>query len=91
MVNNDALDALIGRRAGLVLVHLVAPHTGELGFGSERTHSSRSAAFFSHCFDASSLSFGNEALNSDLSICGSLNSGLLVDGKLLFLQLNYSF
>src|SRR5262249_38656441 len=31
-VHNDALDALVGRRAGLVLVHLVAPHAGKLGF-----------------------------------------------------------
>ena len=35
-VHNDALDVLdvlVGRSAGLVLVHFVAPHAGKLGFG----------------------------------------------------------
>src|SRR5215813_9708058 len=92
-VHNDApdvLDVLVGRSAGLVLVNLVTPHAGELGFGSQRTHSSRSTAFFSHCFDASSLSFGNEALNSHFGTGSSLGGRLLVDGKLFFLKFIYS-
>src|SRR5262249_42303395 len=84
-VHNDALDALIGRRAGLVLVHLVAPHAGELGFGSQRTNGSSSAAFFSHRLDTS-LSFGNQALNRHFGVGGSLGRGLLMDGKLPFLD-----
>src|SRR6516225_9660606 len=30
-LNNDALYALVDRAAGVVLVHLLAPHAGELG------------------------------------------------------------
>ena len=89
-VHNDALDALIGRSAGLVLIHLVTPHAGELGFGSQRTHSSRSTAFFSHCLDTSGFSFGNEALNRHFGTGSSLGGRLLVDGKLFFLKFIYS-
>src|SRR5262249_37355987 len=65
-VHNDAPDVLVGRSARIVLVNLVAPHAGELGFGSQRIHSSRSAAFFSHRLDPSGLGFRDEALDRHL-------------------------
>src|SRR5262249_3863285 len=65
-VHNDAPDGLVGRSARIVLVNLVAPHAGELGFGSQRIHSSRSAAFFSHRLDPSGLGFRDEALDRHL-------------------------
>jgi hypothetical protein len=61
-----------------VLIHLVTPHAGKLGFGSQRTDGSRGAAFLSHRFDASSFGFGDKALNRHFGIGGSLGRGLLV-------------
>jgi hypothetical protein len=90
-LNDDTLNALISWRTGIMLVHLVPPHAGKLGLHSGRTDGRRGAALFSHRFDTCSLSFGNEALDCDLGIGGSFGCRLLVDGKLFFLQLKYSF
>jgi hypothetical protein len=49
-----------------------------------------SATLFGHGLDASSLGFGNQALNRHLLVRGRCGSRLLMNGKLLFLQFSYS-
>jgi hypothetical protein len=48
------------------------------------------AAFLRHRPSASSFGFGNKALDRYFCSGGGFNHGLLMQGKLLFLQFSYS-
>src|SRR6516162_5723102 len=84
-LHNDALYALVDRNAGIVLVHFLAPHAGQLGLRGQRTRGSSRAALLGHGLGTGGLSFGNQALNSYLLVRGCRGSCLLMNGKLLFL------
>jgi hypothetical protein len=73
-----------------VLIHFLAPHAGQLGLRGQRAHGGSGAALLGHSLDASSLGFGNQALNRHLLVRGRCGSCLLMNGKLLFLQFSYS-
>jgi hypothetical protein len=85
-LDNDALYALVDWDARIVLVHFLAPHAGQLGLRGQRAHSGSGTALLGHSLGTGGLGFGNQALNSHLRIGDSFGRGLLMDGKLLFLQ-----
>jgi len=89
-LDNDTFDALVEGAARIVLVHFLAPHAGQLGLRGQGIHGGGSATLLGHGLDASSLGFGNQALNCYLLVRGRCGSCLLMNGKLLLLQFSYS-
>src|SRR6516165_1096172 len=89
-LDNDALYALVDGAARIVLVHFLAPHASQFGLRGQGIHGGGSATLLGHGLDASSLGFGNQALNSYLLVRGRCDSCLLMNGKLLFLQFSHS-
>src|SRR6516162_10604265 len=67
-LDDDALYALVDRTARVVLVHLLAPHAGQLGLRGQGAHCGSCAALLGHSLGAGGLGFGNQALNSYLLV-----------------------
>jgi hypothetical protein len=85
-LDNNALDALVDWVTSIVLIHFLAPHAGQLGLRGQGTHGGGGAALLGHVLGTGGLGFGNQALNRHLRVGDSFRRGLLMDGKLLFLQ-----
>src|ERR1700759_855626 len=78
-----------GAGTSVVLVKFLAPHSSKFGLRDQRAHRGGRATLLFHCLRAGCFGFGNQTLDSHLSIGSSFSGRLLMNGKLLLLQFAY--